>query len=524
MASASPASGADRSPFDVGKLQGRINDVLDLEPAVWGVLVYSTGLGRDIASVNPDTALCPASNVKLFTALASLVVSHVGENHRFRTHAHVIDVPREDKAMEDKETPNRRAICIHPCGDPSFTTSDLERLLTKALEASNVSADDVDASRTQLGGTPWREEGVPGTWEVGGVGHDWAAPPSRAVLDGNLTSLMGVLRNPDEKFSQSPRVRFRDACRAVIRDKQTRDASPSLHHGAEVIEMSCGCIPPPGGRFSNIRSGIHGLEIESGEVKKQRNPNKWAVHDSQPVCHFVQKTVRDSENLTSEQLLRTCASGKDSGRWLTGWSSVFCRDKCVVTGGTSRGVDSDLEIKTSAAPKRVRFVDGSGLSRHNVAPPRAFVAMVLSAVEGAALEAEEAGSDVTNTGPFALGEKRKPFTTFLESLPEIEGRLLSADDDASMDEQSTEKKQKLAGTLDNRLNDLHGSIRAKTGSMSGVESLSGYFSKHATKELGTIAFSIIGNNHASNVADARFRLHDVVDSIVRLIDRLVVED
>ena len=70
------APGAE--PFDVRELQGRIDAVLEREHASWGVLVYSTGLGRDIAAHRPDTALVPASNVKLFTALASLLVSHVG--------------------------------------------------------------------------------------------------------------------------------------------------------------------------------------------------------------------------------------------------------------------------------------------------------------------------------------------------------------------------------------------------------------------------------------------------------------
>ena len=67
------APGAE--PFDVRELQGRIDAVLEREHASWGVLVYSTGLGRDIAAHRPDTALVPASNVKLFTALASLLAT-----------------------------------------------------------------------------------------------------------------------------------------------------------------------------------------------------------------------------------------------------------------------------------------------------------------------------------------------------------------------------------------------------------------------------------------------------------------
>ena len=117
------ASGAE--PFDVRELQGRIDAVLEREHACWGVLVYSTGLGRDIAAHRPDTALVPASNVKLFTALASLLVSHVGPTRALRTAAHVVDVTGDDTRASSgdagKEPPRRRAVCVHPCGDPGLT-------------------------------------------------------------------------------------------------------------------------------------------------------------------------------------------------------------------------------------------------------------------------------------------------------------------------------------------------------------------------------------------------------------------
>ena len=80
------ASGAE--PFDVRELQGRIDAVLEREHASWGVLVYSTGLGRDIAAHRPDTALVPASNVKLFTALASRSADEYAQNVVKYAHMH----------------------------------------------------------------------------------------------------------------------------------------------------------------------------------------------------------------------------------------------------------------------------------------------------------------------------------------------------------------------------------------------------------------------------------------------------
>ena len=543
ISDASPMSDVSSAgPFDVRELQERIRDVLEREPACWGVLVHSTGLGRDIASIAPDTALVPASNVKLFTALASLVVAHVGPRFVWRTIAHLVNVGGSPNKTHGDDTPERKAMCVHPCGDPSFTSADLQSLLQRALAAEGVSPDDIDARHTQLGGDRWRDEGVPGTWEMQDLSHNRAAPPSRFVLDGNEGCLTGVTRSETDgahSQPQSPADSFRDACVGAIKNAQTTG-------GAHVRSGE-------GDTKKERRQGLNpGVETTCGLVAPTNSREKgWAVHDSQPVSKFVEVALRDSDNLTSEQLLRTITGGKDSGRWLTSWSAVFCREKCVSTGGTTRGVDSDPSLKTSPAPRRIRFADASGLSRHNLAPPRAFVALVLSALEGASLEAEEAAAGVGNGKRHGFPDQRlerlgKPFTTFLESLPEISGRLENEENDSKFTDtrseqtddpsedrddqpedggnQSETKHASRVGTLGNRLCDLRGSIRAKTGTMAGTNALSGYFTKHASAELGTVVFSLIANNHASNVSDARFRLRDVVDDVIRLIDRCAVTE
>ena len=530
------ASGAE--PFDVRELQGRIDAVLEREHACWGVLVYSTGLGRDIAAHRPDTALVPASNVKLFTALASLLVSHVGPTRALRTAAHVVDVTGDDTRASSgdagKQPPRRRAVCVHPCGDPGLTADPLVALVGDALEAAGVSADDVDADRTRLGGDPWRDEGVPDTWEVGDLAHDWAAPPSRAVLDRNVQSLWTPGKRSEtggEPPRQTPLARFREACRDAVRDAQTsghradeeRATPPNVTKDAKETETEteilCGLAPPAPPRRAGIRSPL--FEIPAREP---RFPDGWAIRDSAPVSAIARAALRDSDNLCAEQLLRVCAGGRDSGRWLTSWSAVFCRKHCASTGAdlgkkTSRGEQnpelSGPEFRTSPAPSRVRFVDGSGLSRHNLAPPRAFVALFLSALEGAAREREDAvaARDELSYGPSELGEARKPFSAFLDALPASPGVLNATDG---------EESGSRSGTLGSRLDHLRGAVRAKTGSMRGAAALSGYFVSHKCARLGDVAFSVVANNHASAAADARHRLRDALDEIVRLVDRAEV--
>ena len=524
------ASGAE--PFDVCELQGRIDAVLEREHASWGVLVYSTGLGRDIAAHRPDTALVPASNVKLFTALASLLVSHVGPTRALRTAAHVVDVPDNDTRAScgdaASEPPRRRAVCVHPCGDPGLTADQLNELVSDALEAAGVSADDVDADRTRLGGDPWRDDGVPDTWEVGDLARDWAAPPSRAVLDRNVGSLWAPDKKSRGTGGEPPLTRFRDACRAAVRRAQTskrRDEQHETDTNTEAeteTEIPCGLAPPPSPRRVSVWSP--GFE---SPAREPRFPDGWAICDSAPVSAIARAALRDSDNLCAEQLLRVSAGGRDSGRWLTSWSAVFCRKRCASTAISaptaeqSRGMKhrdvSDPELRTSPSPARVRFVDGSGLSRHNLAPPRAFVALFLSALEGAAREDAARARETLARGPSELGdEARSPFNAFLDALPTTATNGPNGDRSRNS---RTEDSQKRSGTLSARLGDLSGVVRAKTGSMRGVAALSGYFASHACSRLGVVAFSVIANNHASAAPDAGHRLRDALDEIVRLVDR-----
>ena len=552
------ASGAE--PFDVRELQGRIDAVLEREHASWGVLVYSTGLGRDIAAHRPDTALVPASNVKLFTALASLLVSHVGPTRALRTAAHVVDVPsdgtRASSGDAGREPRRRRAVCVHPCGDPGFTAEQLAELVGGALEAAGVSADDVDPGRTRLGGDPWRDDGVPDTWEVGDLASDWAAPPSRAVLDRNVESLWkrsGINTRRATAPGRPPLARFRDACRDAVRDAQTVTRRAFASDGSEEketetekeTEIPCGLAPPaPPRRPFGVGVASPLFEISAREA---RFPDGWAIRDSAPVSAIARAALRDSDNLCAEQLVRVCAGGRDSGRWLTSWSAVFCRKHCAGTAGPPRAASparpgatsdavSDPELRASPAPARVRFVDGSGLSRHNLAPPRAFVALFLSALEGAAREDAADGPAFPTPNAGTDRSARNPFAAFLDALPEtardgangvrssetaVETSVERVEDRKDRKDRK-DRETRASGTLGARLGDLRGVVRAKTGSMRGAAALSGYFAPHACSRLGAVAFSVVANNHASAAPDAAHRLRDALDEIVRLIDRAEV--
>jgi serine-type D-Ala-D-Ala carboxypeptidase/endopeptidase (penicillin-binding protein 4) len=145
---------------------------------------------------------------------------------------------------------------------------------------------------------------------------------------------------------------------------------------------------------------------------------------SKPVREWVNTALLHSDNNYAETLFRTLGGSKVAKENL-----------------------SDLGVN----PNSYRMVDGSGLSRQNLATPRALVA--------------------TLRGMYSSRNR----DLFFASLPTAG----------------------VSGTLKNRMRNtaVTGSVHAKTGTLQGVRALSGYM-EHP--EYGTIVFSIIVNQSSQS--------------------------
>ena len=175
-----------------------------------------------------------------------------------------------------------------------------------------------------------------------------------------------------------------------------------------------------------------------------------ASYESKPLIEDIRVVNKVSQNLHAEILLRLLAREK-------GTAPTVGNGLEVLRGFLSKvGVPSDQYV----------FYDGSGLSRQNLVTPHAMVMLLTYASN------QSWGKEFRDTLPLAG----------------VVGSLAD----------------RLKGTI------AQGRVYAKTGSLGGVKSLSGY----ATTERGDrVAFSILSNNF--NLPNKR--VTDTIDAILEAI-------
>ncbi len=182
---------------------------------------------------------------------------------------------------------------------------------------------------------------------------------------------------------------------------------------------------------------------------------------SPPLSVIVRRMNKESDNLYAECLFRTVAKViGGEGSWTRG---IEVMRKYLASIGTDT--------------TQIQFTDGSGLSRMDLVTADDIVKLLAYWYPG-----EGAG-----TAPLQSAKE-----AFYNSLP-----IMGVD-----------------GTLENRLKDTpaQGNVHAKTGSMTGVRSISGYLT---TRDDEPIVFSILANNYTCPGSD----IGNLVDEVLlRLVD------
>jgi len=200
--------------------------------------------------------------------------------------------------------------------------------------------------------------------------------------------------------------------------------------------------------------GLNIKHIVQGSVPN--NAIKITEHVSESIMYSLNGLMKDSENLTAELIVKHIGSTvyDTVGTWKNGLLAIktFLHDTV--------GIDTNT----------IGLSDGSGLSRYNYSSPNHFITLLSWAYNN------------KNT--------RNPF---LNTFP-IGG---------------------LDGTLVDRLEDIDTSttILAKTGSLSGVNCLSGYI---VSKTNSTLAFSILMNGFVNSSKPYRKLQDDIIYALTKL--------
>jgi D-alanyl-D-alanine carboxypeptidase/D-alanyl-D-alanine-endopeptidase (penicillin-binding protein 4) len=428
---------------------------------VSGIHVVDLASGAVVYASNEDQLLLPASNMKLFTA--ALVLSRLGPDYRFATR-----LVRETSG----------SLALIGAGDPSMSgrvypydakaetlpaLHAIEELADQAVAAGlrRVDGDIVGDDRRYV----WSP--YPESWTADDAQHEYGAPVSALAVNDNVVTI--VVR-PGARAGDLARVEVDPPIEYFQIDNRVTTVSGNAVGTLRVTRV-------PGSRQVLLAGTINARTSALREIVAVDDPALFAAHalydallrrgvavrgrpvarhqigqgsaaegtvlatrQSPPLSELLRTTIKLSQNLHAEMLLREVAFVKQG----QGTVDAGLRELKVLL--------SELRI----APAALVSEDGSGLARNDEVTPRA-VTQLLVAMDA--------------------GEQRALWRSLLPVAGQdgtLSGRMCCG-----------------AETV---------AIRAKTGSLSRAVALSGYADSPAN---GGLAFSILVNNFSAPSAEVR---------------------
>jgi serine-type D-Ala-D-Ala carboxypeptidase/endopeptidase (penicillin-binding protein 4) len=443
--------------------------------ASWGIEILDPATNEILLSVNPDKTFTPASVMKVVTTSAAL--EKLSSGFRFRTCVYTDGELRDDGTLVGN-------LILVGRGDPNLMDPYGEVIDKPALQELSEKLQAAGIKKIQgniIGDDSYFDPSSSGKgWSAQQLRSVYGAPINALSINSNVISIYA--RPTKQKslvaVSVEPKTSY-----FRIRNLGTTGSSKSkrtLHarliSGSKTIVVSG--VLPRGQTFSQslmmdkpslvtttmFKEELkkHGITvsgkvdvIHSGDLPSTPR-DYWkllAEHVSPPLIRALEIINKRSENLHAEMLLRTLgAEFKGTGTDSAGLQVV--RDFLV-----EAGIEDD----------KIQLNDGCGLSRENLITPRFQTSLL----------------QFLSTRPY--------FDLFLNTL------AVSGTD----------------GTLKNRMasQQVRGCIRAKTGSLHGVTTLSGYIT---TKSGRNLAFSIFANNVNASMTRVKKTIDEICTLFVNL--------
>jgi len=433
--------------------------VAPLENAKYGIEIREAESGKVIYSKNPDRLLTPASNMKLLTAAAAL--STLGRGFRFRTGVYAGGAIEAGVLKGD--------LYLKGYGDPSLVD---ERLW---ILARDVAYSGIKEIRGKILADDTYFDGVLHSEEWGRIGPEaYYAPISALSLNFNT---FVVTANPASRAGKPPMLFYMPPDKHLRLVNRALTVNGNGGCNLKVIETPertnsyevVGAIPVNADTVSIRRTiqdpalytagsfeaylaswgvKVSGL-IERGKVPE--NAELIVSRESKPLSEILWSMGKISNNFVAEQVLKTMCA--ENGSPENGAATADCGIKVV----------EDYLETLGIKPESYIMVDGSGLARDNKLSPAVTTRVLLAMYHNPDL------------------------------WPEFASGLALAGID---------------GTLEERFLDspLRGKLRAKTGHLVGVNSLSGFLPTQKGKML---VFSMMFNDFAG--------YHSSVEEVQRLI-------
>jgi D-alanyl-D-alanine carboxypeptidase/D-alanyl-D-alanine-endopeptidase (penicillin-binding protein 4) len=447
-----------------------------LSATTWGIAVRDLDSGQWLARLNAGKHFIPASNTKLVVSAVSLGV--LGPDYRWETPVWVKARPGDSIAD---------GLVVIGRGDPTFS----RRFRESDLTVPDSIADRVAASGLKrirgditIDVSFFGDRTALGAWEVGDLGWSYAPPiDAFAIGEGTFGLVMTGGESPGEPATittidppglqplkatastdtagarASIDVDFLDRTHRVIVDgtvapggsDTTRLAvvSPAMYAGRALEWALRARGVQVDGEVTLLRDSAKAAELRS---RLDLDYSRITSVSSPPLIDVVAGILRPSQNWIAEHVLKTLGGERrGSGGWSTG---IDVERRYLIH---TAGIDSTGFL----------LRDASGLSPQNLVSPDMVVALL----------------DHARSAPWG-GQ-------FRTALPE-----------PGMEE----------GTLENRLRELDGRLRAKTGSITNVNTLSGYITTVAGR---TLAFSILTNGSGVSAAAVRRGIDRIVLAIAQ---------
>lgn len=423
----------DRPGDSTAQLQEDLDQIL-AKPGLDGAHVsvaVQTADGETLYERDADSRLNPASNAKLFTSAAAFDI--LGPSYRFST-----EVLTDGRRAGDTVDGN---LYLKGNGDPTTLASDYDGLAKRLADSGirsvtgDLVADDSFFDDVRLG-VSWAWDDEP-YYYSGQISALTVSPDTDYDAGTVIVNTSPTTPGQPAKIALQPKTDYVE----IVNETTTTQSgdttiwverehgsnrivvSGTIAVGAEMDQQWATVWEPTGYAADVFHKALtkHGITIE-GATTRGVTPERsirLATHRSMPLSEMYVPFLKLSNNGHAEVLV------KAMGQQVYGEGSWGAGIEAMLPALQKLGVDTDT----------IALVDGSGLSRMDYLPSREIAHLLAGA------------------------QDRPWFDTWYDALP-IAG----------------EPDRMVGGTLDDRMVDTAAAhnVHAKTGSLTGVTSLSGY--------------------------------------------------